>query len=379
MRVLCLSRLFPNPAKPNFAAFNRQQFAALAERADVHVIAPIAMQERVRLKKKDLNQWCDHHHRNVSYPTYFYSPGVLRGHHGRMLARSIRATWRRVVARFKPDCVFATWAFPDVWAASQLAAADHLPVFAKVHGSDVHSISDPGVIHGALAGLKTCQQVFSVSNDLRAQLIDMGLPADRISTVYNGVDRDHFRPLSKSRCRSELGIEAGTLVLAFVGNLVPIKQVDQIINAFADVPVEDKLLLLTGSGPLQEALQQQANARGLAARFLGSQPHRKLPTIINAADALVLYSAREGVPNVLLEAMSCGTPVIAGRVGGVPEVVPECAGITVTPASAAELTQAMMKIADQTWEPDQVRSATERFSWQNNAEQLITCFEKAIP
>ena len=138
MRILVLTNLYPNPWQPHRAAFNRQQFAALAQQHEVRVIAPVAWtdewssravgsQQRVILRDG----------MTVEHPRYVFPPKVLRSWHGRFYLRSVRPVFERAVNGFRPDVVLASWAYPDAWAAVELARDANLPIVAKAHGSDV--------------------------------------------------------------------------------------------------------------------------------------------------------------------------------------------------------------------------------------------------
>src|SRR5262249_60620041 len=142
--------------------------------------------------------------------------------------------------------------------------------------------------------------------------------------IHNGVDSVLFHPGSREQARQDLGLHQSAPIVLFIGNLVPVKALEVLIAAASRL-VQTGLrfqCLLIGQGPLREQLERQVSQLGLAetVRFLGSKPHADLPPWYRAADLVVLPSRSEGVPNVLLEAAACGTPFVASRVGGIPEI-----------------------------------------------------------
>src|SRR4051812_6430434 len=145
MRILALTNLYPSPYHPMRAAFNRQQFRALARSHEMAVIAPIAWTDEWRMRRTGRAQLPDSRRLRrddieIEHPRYLFPPKVARGWYGHCFRRSVRPAFRRAVAELKPDVVLASWAYPDGWAAVRLAREAGLPVAIKVHGSDVRQL-----------------------------------------------------------------------------------------------------------------------------------------------------------------------------------------------------------------------------------------------
>jgi glycosyltransferase involved in cell wall biosynthesis len=227
----------------------------------------------------------------------------------------------QAVEEFRPEVVYATWAYPDGWAAVELAREARLPVVVKVHGSDVLLLrSYRARRRRTIEGLTRADAVVAVSRHLAGQVVQMGVDARRVSVVYNGIDRELFH----AGAMAERDHSGAPLVL-FVGNLLPVKGPDVLVDACdrlarRGVRFECRLI---GQGVMKGAIERQIGERGLADRvkLLGPQPLEELPAWYRRARVLVLPSHSEGVPNVVLEALACGTPVVATRVGGLPEIV----------------------------------------------------------
>lgn len=348
MRILVLTSLYPNPLQPNRAAFNRQQFKALAAEHEVQVIAPIAWTDEWSLRRQPIpaerQRLCDG--MLVHHPRYVFTPKILRSHYGVFFLRSVRNCFERVVATMQPEVVLGCWAYPDGWAAGRLAREVGLPVALKVHGSDILSANQyPARRRRTAEALAGADAVIAVSRDLAMQAIALGADPERVSVVYNGVDTALFHPGSKDAARLELGLPSADPLIVFIGNLLSVKGIDVLLDALALIARTGRRFnfALVGDGPLREALRRRAVKLGLVAqvRFVGARPLEELPAWYRAADLLVLPSRSEGVPNVLLEAMACGTPLVASRVGGIPEIAP--ADALVEPGDPAMLAERIVR------------------------------------
>ena len=206
---------------------------------------------------------------------------------------------------------------------------------------------------------------------------ELGADPGRVRVLRNGVDLKLFRPLDRASLRAAFGL-AGPVLLT-VGQLVERKGVHLVIDALAELP--GHTLLVAGDGPERAALAERARRLGLEGRvrFLGEIPHERLADLYNAADCLVLASSREGWANVLLEAMACGTPVVATAVWGTPEVVaaPE-AGRLVAERSAPALAAAIRDLLAAAPPRASTRAYAERFGWEPTTAGQIALFEAVL-
>ncbi len=326
MRVLALTSLYPNPFQPHKAVFNRHQFRLLNARHAVRVIAPISWTDELRARAGGAaglpkGRRADRDGLVVHHPRYLFPPKAARGWYGHCFQASVADAFRRAMDEFRPDLVFAPWAYPDGWAAVRLARAAGLPVVIQCHGSDVLLLAKhPAKRRRTVEAVTAADGVVAVSHDIAARLRELGVSADRIRVIHDGVDQAQFHPGSKHAARTALSLPPSEQLLLFVGNLLPVKGLDVLLNALVRLPAVT--LLVVGHGPLRPALEAQAAKLGLAdrVRFIGPVPHDQLPDWYRAADVFVLPSRSEGVPNVLLEASACGVPWVASRVGGISEI-----------------------------------------------------------
>jgi glycosyltransferase involved in cell wall biosynthesis len=297
-------------------------------------------------------------------------PGLGAAATPRAIAGALLPVVRALHADAPFDVIDAEYFWPDGPAAMRLADALGLPFSIKARGSDIHFWGRQAEIGGQIveAGTKA-GGLLAVSAALKRDMVALGLPEDRISVHRTGVDLDLFRPVDRAAAKAALGV-AGPLLVA-AGALIARKGQDIVIDALAALP--RATLLLVGDGPNRGALEAQARRLGVAdrVRFLGSRPHADLPALLAAADVMVLPTASEGLANVWVEALACGTPVVTADVGGAREVIdrPE-AGRLVARDPDAVASAIGSLLADP---PDRtaVREAAQKFSWDANRDALF--------
>jgi glycosyltransferase involved in cell wall biosynthesis len=396
MRILALTNLYPNPFQPSRATFNRQQLRLLATRHSVAVISPIAWTEEWAARRKgagslprDRRVTCDGI--TVDHPRYLYPPKVLRSWYGHFFRRSVRSTFERALSEFRPDLVFAPWAYPDGWAAVQLGHRAGLPVVIKVHGSDILRLAlHPRRSRGTIEALRGADAVVAVSHDLKERVVELGADPRRVRVVYDGIDSQLFHPGSRAaaRARSAEELDLQGPVVLFIGNLLPVKGLDVLIEAFGRLARQGVEFtgILIGQGPLRSRLENQVLRLGLQGRvkLLGPRPHDQLPDWYRAADLFVLPSHSEGVPVVLLEAAACGTPFVASRVGGIPEIAHLGASRLVPAGDAAALAEAIRAGLAERPPPRQIhdpaRSHSEAVSEMVDLfEEVLAAFRRTAP
>ncbi|HJP03552.1 MAG: glycosyl transferase [Chromatiales bacterium] len=385
MHILAFSNLYPNTCEPLRARFNHLQFAALNNLAgvDVTVISPIELARRLQYTSSGKGWGPRGGHEweglRVRYPTAWLIPKILRFLNGFLLAISVLPAWARQW-RNPPDVVYSTWAFPDGYAAVMLARFFGVPVYVKVHGTDVAQLLGSRTLRRALTvrALSRATGVIAVSNYLRNQLIHCGVPAERIRTVYNGIDRQSFCPREQGECRRRLGLQHAGAIGLFVGNLVRVKGLDDLLDALTPelCSKHDLVFYVIGAGPLEGKLRERVRAAGMesAIQFAGQVEHTVLADWMNAADFLCLPSHHEGLPNVVLEGLACGLPVVATAVGGIPEIIDDSNGRLTPPGDPRALTAAIASVLEHKPAGPAVESTVNATGWGDNAEALKQLF-----
>lgn len=284
------------------------------------------------------------------------------------------------------DAIVGHYLYPTAWFAHVASRLSGKPFVLVVHGTDVRSAQRPDAVAARCRkALPAAALVVCVSEAIEEEVRDeLALPASVPTVVVNmGVDRGLFRPVPGARVR--LGIPARARVILFAGNFIARKNVETLIPAFARAHEAGRadLLLLAGGDPegRRAAAEAEVAERGLedAVRFLGVLPPEELAAAMTAADVFVLPSRFEALGVVLLEAMSCGTPVVASRIGGIPEVVPRECGRLVAPTDVEGFAEAIGEVIE--LGKERFAEACERAAADNdvtvNARKLVSAVAEA--
>ena len=379
LRVLTLSTLFPNAVQPNFGVFVESQTLALASLPDVEVRVinavplppfPISLHDRYRALRS-LPQEESWKGLRVARPPMRVLPGLSGRLNPTLLVKAARGVIRRWREEgFDFDLIDAQFFYPDGPAAAQLGREFNVPFSIKARGADIHYWgSRRGCRQRILEAASLAGGLLAVSKSLCRDMAAMGMDPGKISVHYTGCDLDRFAPQDREAGKRLLGV-SGPLVVS-LGALIPRKGHALVIEAMTDLP--GATLLVAGAGPDQARLTALIQARGLKdrVRLLGSIPHGQLPDLLAAADVMALASESEGLANAWIEAMACGTPVVAPNVDGAPEAIDRpAAGRLIEERTPAAISAAIRAILADPPPPAAVRACAERFTWQWNASQL---------
>lgn len=390
MRVLIVTHKFPNASDPLNSPFNRQQFAALAKRCEIEVLASIPWFPGAGLFARwsaagrllGVPRQASIDGLPVEYVRYLHIPRVARGIAGVLYAASLlRAVLRR---RGRYDVLLGSWAFPDGVGAIALARLLGIPAVVKVHGSDMNVLARmPCIARNLRWALPRARRVVAVSRPLGDVVASFGVPRDRIDIVPNGVDAELFHPRDRARARADLGHPHDTRRwLLYVGRVEETKGVLDLIAAFALLAGRrrDVRLVMVGDGSARAACERAAgDLLGDRVLLVGSRPLEDVPRWMAACDALVLPSWAEGMPNVVVEALASGRRVVATAVGGTPDLVtgPDL-GELVPPRSPGLLADALGRAADAPYRPEDVARAGARHSWEESARRLEGALREAL-
>jgi len=261
-------------------------------------------------------------------------------------------------------------------------------VVIKVHGSDIHDVDTKCRKLLTSWALRKSNIVLSVSEDLAEKMhSDFSVPLDKIEVVRNGIDKDKFFPIAKKSANKILGqLDPDTFNILFVGNLKPEKCPHVLLEAFSELTKKKRkikkiTLHFVGGGPLEVMLKENISKLGVqeAVVFHGVISHDQIPLFINAVDVLVLPSLREGMPNVVLESLACGTPVVASSVGGIPEVLANGeTGFLAAPGDAKDLMCKLENAIDMDWDKNVVSESSGNCSWKDTAIKINTIMNEII-
>lgn len=372
MDCLVIADVFPSRLEPWRAPYNRRQIECLGALADVTVVHPLPW---TRLPGRPalcgLTTGADDLLEDI--PTYHplmrHLPVLGRRWLWRSALHAVQRALNRHGAHY--DVVLATFAYPHGRAARDVARRLGVPYVVKVRGTDLHSLPPDGCRRKRTAeALRDADAVVAVSPNLASAARDLGADPAAVHLLLNGVDADAFPVVPREEARRQLGLEGAAPLLLYVGHLAEVKGPDVLIESLDGA--EGVRLALAGQGPMRGSLRRRVSRAGLngSVRLLGQISHRQVALWMNAADALVLPSRREGCPNVVLEALCCGTPVVASRVGAVPELLAEDCGVIVPPDDPPALSQAIRRVLRASYDREAIRARAADMSWQANARRL---------
>ncbi|MBX3441528.1 MAG: glycosyltransferase [Planctomyces sp.] len=329
MNVLFLSMTFPDAGHRARGAYNLALCRALAQRHRVRVCAPRpwpeALQSRLLRRPAGPGPDVAAAGLQVDYPTYWYIPKLTQKQSGAALWQSCRGSVERLTRRFPTDVVLSYWAHPDGEAG--LSAARRLGARSGVivGGTDALILPHrPGRGPYVRRVLQQTDVVFTVSEGLRQAVLQLGAAPERVRVLSQGVDPEQFHPGDREATRRRLGLSLSRPMIVWVGRMVPVKRLDLLVEAVARLRCTepDVELCLVGDGECRREVEQNVRRLKLegVVRLVGAVPYHETAEWYRAADATVLSSDSEGLPNVLRESLACGTPFVSTNVGSVGEI-----------------------------------------------------------
>jgi glycosyltransferase involved in cell wall biosynthesis len=269
------------------------------------------------------------------------------------------------------DIIIAAWGYPDVVAAERLCRDLRCPLVAMVLGCDINYLADDPLLRPQIQrGLRGARRVIAVSSSLRDRVIGLGIPPHLIHVQHNGVDGQQFRPRDKMLARDRLHINPDGHLVSFIGRLSPEKGPDVFIEAATHLRrrrgAGGVRIALIGCGSMEARLRARVRALSLEDQltFYGERPHDEIPDWIAASDVICVPSRREGCPNIVLESLASGTPIVASRVGGVPELLTPCAGLLVPADDPLALSSGIDEALSRQWDRRKLRNSVRELSWQ---------------
>ena len=393
-RLVVFSTLFPHPGQPNAGVFIRERMFRVAKVLPLTVVAPVPwfpLQSLIRLWRPHFRPAAPRREVQdgieVWHPRFFSIPGLFKPLDGFFMALGSLPTLLRLQKHFHFNLIDAHFAYPDGYAATLLGRWLNTPVTITLRGTELRHANDPALCRRLVTALTRAAQVFSVSDSLKRHAVSLGIPADKILVVGNGVDTGKFFPMDKHEARSKLHIPLDAPVLISVGGLVERKGFHRVIDCLPALRQRFPgihYLIVGGPSPegdMRAELEAQVAGLGLAGqvKFLGAMPSEELRLPLSAADVFVLSTHNEGWANVFLEAMACGLPVITTDVGGNREVVcRDDLGAIIPFGAQAALTMAMENALARDWDRLAIIRYAEENGWARRVQVLTQTFQQLL-
>ena len=392
IRSLLFSTLYPSAQRPLHGIFVETRLRELLKTGEVQatVVAPVPWFPWTGARWGDYARFAQtplresRHGVEVLHPRYLLPPKVGMTPAPLLLALGALGAVRRLQSAGRDfDLIDAHYYYPDGVAAALLGRWLGKPVVVTARGSDVNMISRYALPRRQLQwAARLAGASVGVSAALVERMRALGFDGNRLHVMRNGVDLQQFQALPPAAMRQQLGL-AGSPLLLSVGNLHEHKGHGLAIEALARLRTDPAWagaqLLVVGAGPDAARFEALACSIGVAeaVRWVGQVPNAELQQWYSAADVLVLASSREGWPNVLLEAMACGTPVVASDVGGVREIVQGAvAGRVVAQRTPEAFALALADLLASPPPRVAVRDYAARFGWDSTSQDQLRLFRQ---
>ncbi|MDD4869226.1 MAG: glycosyltransferase [Kiritimatiellae bacterium] len=424
MTLITISNLFPRPDQPQRGLFNAELFEAMADVLRIQdsgsCVQNVCLVPEWRIWKwPKIMRWNKQYSESgiqisefniqTIYCPVFYLPLIGRNlswwFYGLSLAKLVNKTEGY-------NAVFSTWLYPDGVTATRFAVEVGLPAWIMVQGSDTFHLENPIRRKMILKACSKAKGIICVCKALADRIIDAGVDVVKVHVVPNGLDSKLFKYRGKEEVYKELqavvqhsafSIQHSKIIL-FVSNLVPVKGPDIMLKIWAtlvtrsrksEVSNQNLQLMIIGDGNLRKKLEKQVIELGVSNSviFLGNRPHEEVALWMNAVDCLCLPSRTEGMPNVVIEALASGLPVVATDVGGVSELLKNEPGARIVPiaeirnqksevggpssgSNNGDVIARFAKYISEIFREDVDRKAMAernkgRFSWKKQAETIL--------
>ena len=384
--VLTFTSLYPNQGQPRHGIFveNRMKELVKQHPVDLTVVAPVPW---FPFKGKRFGQYGIfasipkkeiRHNITVHHPRYLVIPKIGMNLAPLLMALSLYPFIKRLHKTHSFDLIDGHFIYPDGVVATLFGKLLKLPVINTARGNDITLYPNYALPKKMIIwAIENSNAVISVCKFLSDEIKNLGASQENNLVMRNSVDLELFKETAREKTRNELGLTSFTLIS--VGHFIERKGHHLIIEALQQLP--DSKLLLVGDGELNDQLMQQVKILNLSDRviFTGPIPQSELSRYYSAADCMVLASSREGWANVLLESMACGTPVVATKVSGTPEVVlNQTAGQLIEERSANDIVKGTKKLLSSYPERAKVRQYAEQFDWSETTENLYSLLNKIV-
>jgi glycosyltransferase involved in cell wall biosynthesis len=388
IEVLVFSTVFPNAAQPHHGVFVRERTRGLLPEAGVRVVAPtpwfpfvsgLRPGYRPRVPREEVQDGV-----RVLHPRYLSFPGVLKCLDGVLLFLSTLPTLARLRRERRFDAIDAHFVYPEGLAAVLHGLVFRVPVLITLRGML------PLLVRYRLRrpqlrfALRRAARVIAVSGSLKQDAVAEGIEPARVRVIENGIDPGLFHPVDRVEARRSLGLPEGGPLLVSVGTLAPRKGFHLVMEALASLRPDLRFAIVGGAGAegaMEPELRDLAARLGLGERviFAGPRDRGELADWYSAADLFVLASAHEGCPNVVLEALACGTPVVATPVGNVPELLDRPQVGIVAERQVPALAAAIAEALSRPWDREAIRARIGSRTWAAVGREVMEEVRAAKP
>lgn len=394
IRVAVVSNSFPNSEQKHRGVYIKQTVDHLAAYVAIHIICPLPWfpdwKFLSRYKKWAIFGRIPRNYKfenwDVISPKYLSLPKISAHLSTLLMFPSLFLALYRLHKKSGIDVIHVHNVFPEGVTVVFIGKLLRIPVVVSARGTDVNEAFSSGKIRSlqiSWALNKACK-VTAVSLPLGNKILELAPAVKSVSYIPNGVDKKVFCCKDRVAIREKHGVPPDKKIALFIGKFRKVKGIEYLIEALSILNTENSLnfdMVFVGSGPLQESYETSIAANNLQrnVRFLGNLSHDQISDWLAMSNALCLPSLNEGMPNVVLEALSCGVPVVATQVGGIPDVVTSENGILVPSQNSKQLAEALKSVVSKSWNAVHIEKSVAEFTWEITAEKYIRVYRDAIP
>jgi glycosyltransferase involved in cell wall biosynthesis len=386
LNILVVTNLYPNKHEPTRGVFTEQIVDKLKINHNVQVVAPIPwFPEKLSkfLNRPIVPKIDTINDTKVYYPRYLVIPKIARSLYGIFFFLGVFRTLRRLKKTFNPDVINVHWMYPDAFGTVLAARLLNIPVVTHSLGCDINFYSKyPARKFFIKCALKWSDYNIAVSKELENKIIALGSSPEKSTTVMNGVNQELFSFKDKNKLRETLSMPLDKKIFLFAGNFNEEKGLEVLIKAFSRIVKAHKNihLAVVGSGPLELRINTLVDSLGLkeSIQFFGRVPHHSVADFLAAADFLCLPSLREGCPNIVLESLSSGTPVLSSNVGAVPEMIAsneKLYGLLAAPGDDEDLARILGESLNSEWE---LPLNFKWMNWEDSANSIASVLSLVV-
>jgi len=385
MKILTITSVFPNSLEPHLGIFVKQRMFSLAKFCELKVVAPIYwhkfLKRNFKVSYLEIQDGIE-----VYHPKFFYIPKFLKSLDGFFFALSIIGTLLKIRKRFNFDIIDSHFAYPEGYGAVLIAKILNIPVSVTLRGTIERLGVHPIIRRQIKWALNNANIIIAVSNSLKDRATELGITSDKITVIRNGIDPKKFYLLDKIDARKRLGLPLDKKILLSIGGLVKRKGFHHVIDILPEVikKVPNLLYIIIGGpsieGDISNFLKEKIKKLNLKnyVKLVGPKPHAELVYWYNAADLFCLFSSKEGCPNVVLESLACGTPVVSSNVGGIPEIIVNDSLGYIVNYNTKYLKNVILKALNKSWDRKFIEKYGKKYTWELVAQQQLLLFKNAL-
>ena len=391
MKVLVISHMYPSIFNEVTGIFVHEQVKALvAKGIEVQVISPVPWVpfpiNYLSAKWKSYSIIPDrtvYEGINIWYPHYLTFPrSWFFASLGQRMYLGIRELVTKIYRDFQFDLIHAHALIPDGFAGILVRKKIGIPLIVTIHGSDllIYPYRNKLIFSHSLKVLKKASRFITVSYQLKNKCYnEFNVSEEKIKVIPNGYDHKTFNFKPKKKANDQL-------VILFVGNIIKAKGIFDLLNAIVIIRKLNQNMykrifwVIVGQGDDMVEFKKCSRDFNIdnAIKIIGQVPHKKISEYMKNADFIILPSWTEGLPTVLVEAMACGLPVIASKVGGIPEIINKDIGVLVEPKNPEELAKGVINAISKGWDRQFIKEHAKDYTWEKNAEKTIELYKEVL-